>query len=179
VGVLDVPSFPGFYPAALRLNSGPIKRDGHRIRDEPARVLLSSVVIGYRRNIMERFARLFSASFLSASFAPTARAPLSFRQFREFGRLLHLRSLISCKTQKPADAPDLFNELPVLPSRQPAFARVSLSASVHTQAEQRAPVRVYRGESRVIMVGNIEAVSRMIDRCIDEERAGVEGGLLA
>jgi hypothetical protein len=128
---------------------------------------------------MERFARLFSASFLSASFAPTARAPLSFRQFREFGRLRHLRALISCKTQKPADTPDLFDELPVLPSRQPAFARVSLSASVHTQAEQRAPVRVYRGESRVIMVGNIEAVSRMIDRCIDDERAGVEGGLLA
>jgi len=134
---------------------------------------------------MERFARLFSASFLSASFAPTARATLSFRQFREFGRLRHLRSLISCKTQKPADTPDLFNDLPVLPvlpvlpSRQPAFARVSLSASVHVRAEQRAPVRVYRGESRVIMVGNIEAVSRMIDRCIDEERAGVEGGLLA
>lgn len=165
-------------PAALLLNSGPIKRDGHRIRDEPVRVLLLSI-IGYRRNIMERFARLFSASFLSASFAPAARAPLSFRQFREFGRLRHLRSLISCKTQKPADTPDLFDELPVLPSRQPAFARVSLSASVHTQAAQRAPVRVYRGESRVIMVGNIAAVSRMIDRCIDEERAGAEGGFLA
>ncbi|CAH2810980.1 MAG: hypothetical protein CBARDMAM_6261 [uncultured Caballeronia sp.] len=90
----------------------------------------------------------------------------------------HLRSLISCKTQKPADTPDLFDELPVLPSRQPAFARVSLSA-VHTQAEQRASVRVYRGESRVIMIGNIAAVSRMIDRCIDEERAGAESGLLA
>ena len=67
---------------------------------------------------MERFARLFSASFLSASFAPTARAPLSFRQFREFGRLRHLRSLISCKAPKPADTPDLFNDLPILPSRQ-------------------------------------------------------------
>jgi hypothetical protein len=128
---------------------------------------------------MERFARLFSASFLTASFAPAARSPLSFRHFREFGRLRHLRTLISCKTQKPADSNDLFDELPVLPSRQPAFARVSLNASVHTQAEQRAPVRVYRGESRVIMVGNINAVSRMIDRCIDEERTGTEGGLLA
>jgi hypothetical protein len=128
---------------------------------------------------MERFARMLSGSFLSASFAPAARSPLSFRQFREFGRFRHLRSLISCKTQKPSDTPDLFEEPPVLPSRQPAFARVSLNASVHTQAEQRAPVRVYRGESRVIMVGNINAVSRMIDRCIDEERAGVEGGLLA
>jgi hypothetical protein len=132
-----------------------------------------------RRNIMERFARMLSASFLSASFVPAARSPLSFRQFREFSRLRHLRSLISCKTQKPSDTPDLFEELPVLPSRQPAFARVSLNVSVHTQAEQRAPVRVYRGESRVIMVGNINAVSRMIDRCIEEERAGVEGGLLA
>jgi hypothetical protein len=129
---------------------------------------------------MERFARMLSASFLSASFAPAARAPLSFRQFREFGRLRRLRSLISCRTQKPlAATPDLFDEVPVLPSRQPAFARVSLSASVHAQAEQRAPVRVYRGESRIILVGNINAVSRMIDQCIDEERAGIEGGLLA
>jgi hypothetical protein len=134
---------------------------------------------------MERFARLFSASFMSvasaasASFAPVVRSPLSFRQFREFGRFRHLRALISCKTRKDTNTPDLFDEPPVLPSRQPAFARVSLSSSVHAQAERRAPVRVYRSESRVIMVGNIEAVSRMIDRYIDEERAGAEGSLLA
>jgi hypothetical protein len=40
-------------------------------------------------------------------------------------------------------------------------------------------VRVYRGESRVILVGKIDEVSRMIDRCIDEERAGLNGGVLA
>lgn len=133
---------------------------------------------------MEQFARLFSASFLSALFALAARLPLPlrqfrFQQFREFGRLRHLHSMISRKARKDTDTPDLFDEPPVLPSRQPAFARVSLSSSVHSQAERRAPVRVYRGESRVIMVGNIDAVSRMIDRYIDEERAGVQGGLLA
>jgi hypothetical protein len=113
---------------------------------------------------MERFARLLP--------------------FRQFGRLRHLRSLMSCKLRTAAAdvasaTPGLFDELPALPSRQPAFARVSLSSSVHAQAERRAPVRIYRGESRVIMVGNIDEVSRMIDRCIDEERAGVEGGLFA
>ena len=54
-----------------------------------------------------------------------------------------------------------------------------MNTSVHAQSERRAPVRVYRGESRVIMVGNIDEVSRMIDRCIDDERAGLGGGLFA
>jgi hypothetical protein len=108
---------------------------------------------------MERFARLLP--------------------FRQFGRLRYLRSLISCKAPEPDTAPGLFDEVPALPSSQPAFARVSLNASVHPDAQRRAPVRVYRGQSRVIMVGNIDEVSRMIDRCIDEERAGVAGGLFA
>ncbi|MDR5771367.1 MULTISPECIES: hypothetical protein [unclassified Caballeronia] len=108
---------------------------------------------------MERFARLLP--------------------FRQFGRLRHLRSLISCAVARPEAAPDLFDEMPALPSRQPAFARVSLNSAVHAESEQRAPVRVYRSESRVIMVGNIGEVSRMIDRCIDEELAGVSSGILA
>jgi hypothetical protein len=32
-------------------------------------------------------------------------------------------------------------------------------------------VRVYHGPSRVILVGTIDAVCQMIDRCIDDERA--------
>ncbi|WP_250451365.1 hypothetical protein [Caballeronia sp. ATUFL_M2_KS44] len=102
--------------------------------------------------------------------------------FRQFGRLRHLRALISCgvAARPHAEAaPDLFDEMPALPSRQPAFARVSLAHNVHAEAAQRAPVRVYRSESRVIMVGKISEVSRMIDRCIDEERAGATGGILA
>ena len=108
---------------------------------------------------MERFARLLP--------------------FRQFGRLRNLRSLISCKAPQPDATPGLFDELPALPSRQPAFARVSLNASLHQRSRRRAPVRVYRGQSRVIMVGSIDEVSRMIDRCIDEERAGIAGGLFA
>jgi hypothetical protein len=108
---------------------------------------------------MERFARLLP--------------------FRQFGRLRHLRTLIACGTARPEAAPDLFGEMPALPSRQPAFARVSLNSGVHAEATDRAPVRVYRGETRVILVGKIDEVSRMLDRYIDEERAGIRGGILA
>jgi hypothetical protein len=108
---------------------------------------------------MERFARLLP--------------------FRQFGRLRHLRTLISCGVPHAETAPDLIDEMPALPSRQPAFARVSLSSTVHAEPEQRAPVRVYRGQSRVILVGKIDEVSRMIDRCIAEENAGLTGGILA
>ncbi|WP_244816079.1 hypothetical protein [Caballeronia sp. Lep1P3] len=111
---------------------------------------------------MERFARLLP--------------------FRQFGRLRHLRALISCgATARPRAeaAPDLFDEMPALPSRQPAFARVSLAQPVYAEPAPRAPVRVYRSESRLIMVGKIGEVSRMIDRCIDEERAALSGGTLA
>ncbi|MDR5854426.1 hypothetical protein P9239_11880 [Caballeronia sp. LZ062] len=111
---------------------------------------------------MERFARLLP--------------------FRQFGRLRHLRALISCGGATPARAeaaPDLFDSMPALPSRQPAFARVSLTQTVHAEPQRPAPVRVYRSESRLILVGKIGEVSRMIDRCIDEERAGLSGGTLA
>jgi hypothetical protein len=107
---------------------------------------------------MERFARLLP--------------------FRQFGRLRHLRALIGCGAARTEASPDLFDDMPALPSRQPAFARVSLNSGVHAEAEQRAPVRVYRGETRVILVGKIGEVSRMLDRYIDEERAGVRGSML-
>ncbi|WP_250499420.1 hypothetical protein [Caballeronia sp. GAWG1-5s-s] len=111
---------------------------------------------------MERFARLLP--------------------FRQFGRLRHLRALIPCGTAAPSRAeaaPDLFYSMPALPSRQPAFARVSLTQTVHAEPPRSTPVRVYRSESRLILVGKIGEVSRMIDRCIDEERAGLTGGTVA
>ncbi|GAB2880356.1 hypothetical protein GCM10027093_14440 [Paraburkholderia jirisanensis] len=63
-----------------------------------------------------------------------------------------------------------------LPSSLPAFARVSLKSSINAQPAQRAPVRVYHGPSRLIMVGTVDAVCRMIDRCIAEESAALQGG---
>ncbi len=97
--------------------------------------------------------------------------------FRRFGRLRHLRSLVPCLPLEVASASDTVRNgtLPLdeRPSSMPAFARVSLNSALHAQPAQRAPVRVYHGPSRVILVGTIDAVCRMIDRCIDEERAGL------
>lgn len=106
--------------------------------------------------------------------------------FRQFGRLRHLRTLVPCipvasaasaieAAAVPRTAPLFGNEaesLPALPSAQPAFARVSLNAGVHSEPARRAPVRVYHGPSRLIMVGTFEAVCRMIDHCIAEQGAG-------
>ena len=115
--------------------------------------------------------------------------------FRQFGRLRHLRGLATCaargaRATASALSGSLFDEadaggmarltvhaadlspLPPLPSAQPAFARVSLNSTLN-QAEpgRRAPVRVYQGPSRLIMVGTMDAVCRMIDRCIAEQQA--------
>ena len=87
--------------------------------------------------------------------------------FRQFGRLRHLRTPRDCALIGAHASAAAASHLPVKP------------AAAIASAAPATVVRVYRSASRVIMVGNIEAVSRMIDRCIDEERAGVEGGLLA
>ena len=103
--------------------------------------------------------------------------------FRAFGRLRHLRSVIPCPPLEAADiAADIHavphgNDIPragaqMQPAALPAFARVSLSSALHAEPARRAPVRVYHGPSRVILVGTIDAVCKMIDRCIDDERAG-------
>jgi|ERR1700730_5668860 hypothetical protein len=102
--------------------------------------------------------------------------------FRQFGRLRHLRNLVPCAAlDAVVSAPSLFERAPTevspLPSALPAFARVSLNSGLNTEAARRAPVRVYHGPSRLIMVGTVDAVCRMIDRCIAEERAGVQGAL--
>src|ERR1700761_3762574 len=103
--------------------------------------------------------------------------------FRQFGRLRHLRSLVPCA---PIEAPGASGSLfdtpaprsATLPSSLPAFARVSLNAGLNTaEPARRARVRVYHGPSRLIMVGTVDAVCRMIDRCIDEERAGLQNAL--
>jgi hypothetical protein len=98
--------------------------------------------------------------------------------FRRFGRLRHLRSVVPCPPLETLAAP-AFERAPSLPagaqpSSLPAFARVSLNSALHAEPARRAPVRVYHGTSRVILVGTIDAVCKMIDRCIDEERAGVQ-----
>jgi hypothetical protein len=95
--------------------------------------------------------------------------------FRQFGRLRHLRKLVPCSLiePSPASTPSLF-DVPTgvssLPSSMPAFARVSLNSGLNTaEPARRAPVRVYHGPSRLIMVGTVDAVCRMIDRCIADE----------
>ncbi|EDZ99256.1 conserved hypothetical protein [Burkholderia sp. H160] len=100
--------------------------------------------------------------------------------FRQFGRLRHLRKLTPCAAVETPTArtPSLFDapvEASGLPSSLPAFARVSLNAALNiAEPARRAPVRVYHGPSRLIMVGTVDAVCRMIDRCIAEE-ANVHG----
>ncbi|WP_341312327.1 hypothetical protein WN982_12570 [Paraburkholderia sp. IMGN_8] len=96
--------------------------------------------------------------------------------FRQFGRLRHLRKLVPCSLieASTASSPSLFDEPAShessLPSSLPAFARVSLNSGLNAaEPARRAPVRVYHGPSRLIMVGTVDAVCRMIDRCIAEE----------
>lgn len=97
--------------------------------------------------------------------------------FRSFRRLRHLRDVVPCPPIESATAAPVGvqTSLPLSsqPAAMPAFARVSLKSAVHPEPARRAPVRVYHGPSRVILVGTVDAVCRMIDRCIDEERAGL------
>ncbi|RKT27409.1 hypothetical protein B0G69_3224 [Paraburkholderia sp. RAU2J] len=102
--------------------------------------------------------------------------------FRQFGRLRHLRNVVPCSLiEAPAqDSASLFDapaDTASLPSSLPAFARVSLNSGLNTaEPARRAPVRVYHGPSRLIMVGTVDAVCRMIDRCIADE-ANVHGAV--
>ncbi|GLU34712.1 hypothetical protein WKR88_06365 [Trinickia caryophylli] len=104
--------------------------------------------------------------------------------FRHFGRLRHLRGLVPCPpldSLEPAGASGFSAPGATVNAQlaaMPAFARVSLNSAVHAEPSRRAPVRVYHGPSRVILVGSIDAVCRMIDRCIDEERAGLRAAQL-
>ena len=117
--------------------------------------------------------------------------------FRQFGRLRHLRGVVPCTPLEAIDAltrtarvaetrfdqPGLQLESqaggwePALPSALPAFARVSLNSGLNSEPTRRGPVRVYHSASRLIMVGTIDAVCRMIDRCIAAEGSGAQQGL--
>lgn len=101
---------------------------------------------------------------------------------RQFGRLRHLRGLLPCPPldvlTEPTVTADCGPGTDAQPSSLPAFARVSLNSALHSEPARRAPVRVYHGASRVILVGTIDAVCKMIDRCIDEERAGLPAAQL-
>jgi hypothetical protein len=93
--------------------------------------------------------------------------------FRQFGRLRRLRKLVPCSVSgAPAvSTPSLFDSpdgVSSLPSSLPGLNMA--------EPERRAPVRVYHGPSRLIMVGTMEAVCRMIDRCIADE-ANVHGAV--
>ncbi|QGZ61631.1 hypothetical protein [Paraburkholderia acidisoli] len=117
--------------------------------------------------------------------------------FRQFGRLRHLRGIASCAAREVRataaalngslfdqidETPDLVAtsaaDLPPLPSAQPAFARVSLNSALNVeQPTRRAPVRVYHGPSRLILVGTVDAVCRAIDRCIAEQPSDLPAAL--
>ena len=114
--------------------------------------------------------------------------------FRQFGRLRHLRKLVPCSLIEASTAAtaSLFDspvngsgahaassslQASLLPSSLPAFARVSLNSGLNTaEPARRAPVRVYHGPSRLIMVGTMDAVCRLIDRCIADE-TNVQGAV--
>ncbi|CAN0620642.1 conserved protein of unknown function [Burkholderia multivorans] len=100
--------------------------------------------------------------------------------FRQFGRLRHLRGRKPCaplSAAAPASVEAAERQASLLPSALPAFARVSLNAGLnHATPARRAPVRVYHGSSRLIMIGTIDAVCRMIDHCIAEEHSAAQRG---
>lgn len=102
--------------------------------------------------------------------------------FRHFGRLRHLRGIVPCAARDTPStltrtarieqqAQQAGTQEAALPSGLPAFARVSLNSTLNAEPSRRGPVRVYHSASRLIMVGTVDAICRMIDLCIDEERS--------
>ena len=111
-----------------------------------------------------------------------------------FGRLRADRGRLSCRDKANlaarATAPVLVSrDSDVTPSHQSmnAGAVVARTAALRptvqavAAATPRPTVRVYRRTSGMTMVGNIDAICRMIDRCIADERAALapRGGLVA
>jgi hypothetical protein len=96
-----------------------------------------------------------------------------------FGRLRASRGVRSCrdKTLSPHVVHKAPGELP----RHSGTMGSALAASKRMAAVRPAPaqlaaparnaVRVYRGSSGTTMVGRIDAICRMIDRCIADEGA--------
>jgi hypothetical protein len=126
---------------------------------------------------MERLARLSPLGLPPLGLSPS-RQLLS----RQFGRLRHLRAPRDCSVIGTAvRSRGLGAKLPSgrhgedrhMEATAPAL---SSNRSVGASAAA-AVVRVYRSSSRVVMVGTIDAVCEMIDRCIAEEKAGFTGAL--
>jgi hypothetical protein len=118
---------------------------------------------------MSRLVRLFSAE----------------SAIHPFGRLRAARGRLSCRDKANlaarATAPvivsrDTENDAPhhVAAMVAPTVARTAaLRPVVHAVGvtSPRNSVRVYRRNSGMTMVGNIEAICKMLDRCIADERA--------
>jgi len=116
---------------------------------------------------MSRLVRLLSASS-------------AITNLRPFGRLRDMRSLRSCRENDASLAPQgASTELPRFAT--PSFSTQLTSLPKRTAAVRpiasrvvpspRSTVRVYRGSSGMTMVGKIDAICRMIDRCIADEHA--------
>lgn len=69
----------------------------------------------------------------------------------------------------PASEPLYFAPGTASGGKRTAAARVVTAASA--MSSTRGTVRVYRGASGTTMVGKIDAICRMIDRCIADESA--------
>ncbi len=94
-----------------------------------------------------------------------------------FGRTRAARGQRSCRDQAPSASPSL----PALDASRSQGAVAINSTAKRTAAVRPAPahiaarsaVRVYRGASGMTMVGKIDAICRMIDSCIADERAAL------
>ncbi|MGI4982504.1 MAG: hypothetical protein ACRYGL_04080 [Janthinobacterium lividum] len=95
-----------------------------------------------------------------------------------FGRLRFTRGFRSCRDKAAAPAPV------AAPAESQRFGSGMASSAKRTasvrpiqattpQSPGRSAVRVYRGSSGTTMVGKIDAICRMIDRCIADESAAM------
>lgn len=94
-----------------------------------------------------------------------------------FGRTRATRGQRSCRDQAPSASPSLQT---IDASRSygiaPAVGTTKRTAAVRpvpAHIAARSTVRVYRGASGMTMVGKIDAICRMIDSCIADERAAL------
>jgi hypothetical protein len=110
-----------------------------------------------------------------------------FRRFYPFERLRETRGLTPCtfsigvgmggrRVQPPLQPMQSVQAVqPIQSLRAAASALVDTGAAALAQSvrARRHPVRVYQGASRLILVGNIDAVCGMIDRYIADQDAGL------
>ncbi|WP_347554105.1 hypothetical protein [Robbsia sp. KACC 23696] len=122
---------------------------------------------------MSRLVRLFSAE----------------SAIHPFGRLRAARGRLSCRDKANlaarATAPVAVQrdtvqvspqQAPLVATTVPRTAALRPTAQPLVSTNARGSVRVYRRNSGMTMVGNIEAICKMIDRCIADERAAAMAG---